>query len=139
MKTINMLVLFLLSSMFFFSSCQKEPSFDYPMTTLYGNWETTEVKTAGWENIVNSSYYYTLPLSHIFYEDGSYYCRCFFGDIVGTYKASGKTIIIYVNGNEEARYDVFSLFDNDSSHLRMYQIQSGNVVNPIEFKMKKIQ
>ena len=139
MKTKTLFVLLLLSSMFVLPSCQKEPAFDYPMETLYGKWEGTDVKTSnGWVNI-ESSYFSDLQFSITFYEDGSYYGRGYFGNGAGTYTASGKTIITYVNGNEYYRYDVISL-TNNVGHLRMYhQGETMAETSEIEIKVKKVQ
>lgn len=127
----------LLCGFFLFTACQKEPAFDYPMETLYGTWEGTDVKTSnGWVNI-ESSYYSDVQFSITFYEDGSYRGRGYFGNGTGTYTASGKTIVTYVDGKEYYRYDVISLVGN-RGHLRMYhQGETMAETSEIEIKVKK--
>lgn len=138
MKTrCKFVLLVLFSSFFLFTACQKEPAFDYPMETLYGTWDGTDVKlSSGWVNI-ESSYYSSVQFSITFYEDGSYYGRGYFGNGAGTYTASGKTIITYVDGVEYYRYDVISLVGN-IGHLRMYhQGETMAESSEIEIKVKK--
>lgn len=139
MKIRNVLCLLLLSTLFMLTSCQKEPAFNYPMETLYGKWDGTDVKTSsGWVNI-ESSYFSDYQFSITFYEDGSYYGRGYFGNGAGTYTASANTIITYVNGKEYYRYDVISL-SNNIAHLRMYhQGETMAETSEIEIKVKKAQ
>ena len=139
MKIICKSLLVLLCSLFLLTTCQKEPPFDYPIETLYGTWEGTDVKTSdGWVNI-ESPYFSDVQFSITFYEDGSYYGRGYFGNGAGTYTASGKTIITYVNGKEYYRYDVYSL-TNNVAHLRMYhQGETMAETSEIEIKVKKVQ
>lgn len=139
MKTKWGFVLVLLSCVCLLGACQKEPAFDYPMETLYGTWNGTDVKTSsGWVNI-ESSYFSDLQFSITFFEDGSYRGRGYFGNGTGTYTASGKTIVTYVNDKEYYRYDVISLVGN-IGHLRMYcQGETMAETSEIEIKVKKVQ
>ena len=130
-------LLVLLCSIFLFTACQKESTFDYPMDVLYGTWQGTDVKTQnGWVNIENS-YFSDVQFSITFYEDGSYYGRGYFGNGAGTYTASGKTIVTYVNGKEYYRYDVISL-EGDRAHLLMYHKgETMAETSEVEIKVKK--
>lgn len=104
-----------------FTSCSDDdkPKFDYPMETLYGKWEGTEVYTNGkWVDI--TKYPYTeLGFSITFNSDGKYYGSGAFGNGSGTYKAEGKTITTYIDGEEFARYTVKTL-DGNNAELTMY-------------------
>lgn len=116
MKTKILLTLVLLCTIF--SSCDKEEkeknSFDYPMETLYGIWDGTEIyleKTSQWVDI--TKYPYTeFGFSIRFKSDKTYTGSGYFGNGSGTYEAIGKTVITYVNGKEYARYTVKSLTNN---------------------------
>lgn len=107
------------------------------MDVLYGTWQGTDVKTQnGWVNIENS-YFSDVQFSITFYEDGSYYGRGYFGNGAGTYTASGKTIVTYVNGKEYYRYDVISL-EGDRAHLLMYHKgETMAETSEVEIKVKK--
>lgn len=132
-----MFVLLLLGCILAIPSCKKEePSFNYPLETLYGKWEGTDVKISNdWINIENP-FFSDFQFSITFYEDGSYYGRGYFGNGAGTYTASGNTIVTYVDNKEYYRYDVISLVNN-IGHLRMYhQGETMAETSEIEIKVK---
>lgn len=96
----------------FLSSCVKNDKFDYPMKTLHGIWDSTEILTDnGWLDIT-SDIYAKFQFSIRFNSDGTYYGSGAFGNGSGTYKAIGNTIITYIDGEEYARYIIKSLTDN---------------------------
>lgn len=109
MKTKILLILVLLCTVF--ASCKKddEAKFDYPLETLYGTWLGTHVQMDGsWIDITR--YPYTgLGFSIKLNSDGSYYGSGYFGDGGGTYKAIGKTITTYIDGEVYATYAIKSL------------------------------
>lgn len=116
MKKAFLLSVMLIASVLVFTSCSKdddkEPKFNYPLETLYGTWQGTEVKSKGvWIDI--TKYPYTsLAFSITFNSDKSYEGRGFFGNGSGTYKAEGDMIYTYINGKEYARYSIKSLSKN---------------------------
>lgn len=111
MKIKILLILVLLCTVF--TSCKKDDKnkFDYPMETLYGIWDGSEVylnKSSQWIDI--TKYPYTeFGFSIRFNPDGTYYGSGYFGNGSGTYEASGKTIITYIDGEEYAKYTIKSL------------------------------
>lgn len=113
MKT-KILLLFVLLCTTVLSSCKKdeEPTFDYPLETLCGIWDGSEILfDDGWVDI--TKYPYTkFEFSIRFNSDGTYYGSGYFGNGSGTYKAIGKTIITYIDGEEYAKYTVKSLTSN---------------------------
>lgn len=100
-----------------FTSCSDDDdAFDYEMSQLVGTWVVSQVDTG--------SGYRTWPLQRTtatFNADGTYSGRGYFGTGSGTYRASGKTIITYISGEEYYRYDVLSLSGN-TCELRMYMV-----------------
>lgn len=118
-KSLFLMMLFALS-MISLSSCSKdEDKFDYPMETIYGTWNGTDVLIDGkWRDITN--YPYTqFAFSIKFNSDGSYYGSGYFGNGSGTYKAEGNTITTYIDGKEYARYIVKTL-SNNKAELTMF-------------------
>lgn len=113
MKTKILLILVLLCTTIF-SSCKKdeESTFDYPLETLYGIWDGAEILSDdGWVDI--TKYPYTkFKFSIRFNSDNTYYGSGYFGNGSGTYKAIGKTITTYIDGEEYARYTIKSLTNN---------------------------
>lgn len=118
MKTKITLFLAILS-IALFSSCSKEDdSFDYPLETLYGTWEGTEIDAGtGWIDIT-SWLYSKYQFSITFYNDGTYYGAGYFGYGSGTYKAIGNKITTYVSGEKYLTYTIHSLY-NSSAELTM--------------------
>lgn len=95
-----------------FTSCSKDDDekFNYPMETLYGTWEGTEIKVGS--TTIDLTDFWTpskYQFSTTFKSDGTYYGRGYFGTGEGTYKATGDMIYTYVDGQEYARYKVISL------------------------------
>lgn len=96
------------------SSCSKDddqPAFDYPLETLYGTWEGTGIFLDNEWIDVTSYWYKDLAFSISFYENGAYYGSGFFGNGSGTYKAYGKTIETFVDGEYYLTYTIVSLTD----------------------------
>lgn len=90
-------------------SCSDDETFDYPMEILYGKWEGTGIYYEGeWIDLSNWMYQ-ELSFSIRFNEDGTYYGEGFFGTGHGTYKAVGKNITTYVDGEKYLTYYVKSL------------------------------
>lgn len=116
------------------SGCSKddEPSnaFDYPMETLYGTWRVTHIEQKN-----GSMLDVTTPIAERVFEptyatfnaDGTYSGRGAFGDGSGTYKAKGKTISCFVDGQEYLKYDVISLVGTQCE-LKMYQSGSSSSI-----------
>lgn len=68
------------------------------MDTLCGTWEGIAVKTdSGWIDITGSAFS-RFQFFITFHSDGTYYGKGYFGTGGGTYKAFGKTIETYVDG-----------------------------------------
>lgn len=115
MKKFFSMTLFLTAMLLSFSACSdddEEDGFDYPMETLYGTWKGIELNTDGsWIDI--TTYPFTeFAFSIKFNPGGTYSGKGYFGNGSGTYKAKGKTIITYVDGEEYLRYEVKSISGN---------------------------
>lgn len=111
----------IMASLVCFTSCSKdddEDGFDYPMETLIGTWEGTDVYIDGKWYDITGYWYSDLQFSITFYDGGKYYGKGYFGTGSGTYTAKGKTIKTYVNGKPYYVYEVISL-DNKKAHLYM--------------------
>ena len=101
------------------SSCSKEESekFDYPMELLYGTWEGTSIKVEDkWIDLTNI-FYSKFGFSITFYSDGTYTGKGYFGNGNGTYKAKGKMIYTYVDGEEYYVYKINSINGNTAELL----------------------
>ena len=115
-------------------SCSKdEPQgskFDYPLEVLHGTWRVTHV-----EKEDGSMFDVTSPIAEkhfkptyaTFNPDWTYSGRGFFGNGSGTYKAQGKTVICYIDGEEYLKYDILSLSGNQCE-LKMYQTGSSSSI-----------
>lgn len=113
-----------------FSSCSKD-DFDYPMETLYGTWDATDMKIDGdWIDVTEWPYS-KLGASITFYSDGSYYGKGALGTGKGTYEAKGNQIFTYVAGEIYLTYTIISL-NNYTAHFKISD-KSGEV----EMKAKK--
>ena len=116
MKKSFIVMLLLAVTGFVFMSCDKDDDddFDYPMESLYGTWNVTDVKAGGrWYDV--TTYPYTkFGMSISFKSNGSFYGKGFFGNGSGTYKATGNTIITYLGDEEYIRYTVKSLSGNNA-------------------------
>jgi uncharacterized lipoprotein NlpE involved in copper resistance len=107
------------------AGCDKDddPKFDYDMELLYGKWRITHV-----EQKDGSMFDVTTPIAErvfkptyiTFNKGGSYSGSGEFGNGSGTYTATGKTIITYVDGQEYLRYDVLSL-TGENAEIKMYE------------------
>lgn len=110
MKTKITLFLAILSVAILFGCSKEDESFDYPMETLYGTWEGTEIYASdSWIDITSwlfSKYQFGIT----FYEDGSYYGYGYFGNGSGTYKAIGNKIMTYVDGEKYLTYTIKYLY-----------------------------
>lgn len=107
------------------SSCSnddEEEKFAYPMETLYGTWHLTEAQISGvvWTDVTDWNMFIT------FNPDGSYTINDIMGKVYGTYKASGKTIIAYVDKKEYQRYVIKSITGN---HMDGTMIDNGSSMN----------
>ncbi|MBO7316501.1 MAG: hypothetical protein J6U44_05010 [Paludibacteraceae bacterium] len=126
-----------------FSSCSREESFVYPMEVLYGTWEGIGIFNDEEEEWINISegflgdedFYEDLQFSISFYEDGSYYGRGLFGTGSGTYKAEGKTITTYVNGEVYFIYDIISL--NKEIAVLNLRVENGDPEGEMRLKVRK--
>lgn len=135
MKKLFSLILLCTACMFIFSSCSKEDGedFDYPMETLYGTWEGTDMKVKDtWIDLTNILYS-KFSFSITFHSDGTYYGKGYFGNGDGTYKAIGNMIYTYVDGEEYYSYKIKSL-DNNKAELLMGVTGSDDW---IEIKVEK--
>lgn len=114
MKKAFLLSVLLIGIIITSTSCSKDddPKFDYPMETLYGNWEGTGIYVDGdWIDLTNYLWY-EYRFSIKFNSDGTYSGKGYFGNGSGTYKAEGNMIYTYIDGKEYARYKVKSLSNN---------------------------
>lgn len=112
MKSIPVWVLLFLTTLICFSSCSDDDEFDYPMETLYGEWEGTDMYVDGEWIDVTGILSYRFGFSIKFYEDGTYKASGYFGSGTGTYTAKGKTIETYVNGKHLLTFHIKSLTAN---------------------------
>lgn len=108
-----------------------EQGFNYPMESLYGTWNGTEIKTEKATIDLTNLFWYEYKFSITFNSDGSYRGKGYFGNGTGTYKAEGDMIYTYVSGEEYARYKVLS-FSGDTATLIMYMGDDS-----IQIKVKK--
>ena len=112
------------------SKDKKKNGFDYPIETLYGTWRVTHV-----EQKDGTMFDVTTPIAEkvfkptyaTFNADGTYSGRGAFGTGNGTYKAQGKTITCYVDGQEFLKYDVISLSGKECE-LKVYQTGSTSSI-----------
>lgn len=111
MKTRLLFLVLILSTVF--TACNKDDDdekFNYPLETLYGTWNGTEIyleDDSKWIDI--TEYPYTkFAFSIRFKSDGTYYGEGYFGDGGGTYKAIGNTINTYIDGEQYAEYQIKS-------------------------------
>lgn len=114
MKKAFLLSVLLIGIIITSTSCSKDddPKFDYPMETLYGNWEGTGIYVDGdWIDLTNYLWY-EYRFSIKFNSDGTYSGKGYFGNGSGTYKVEGNMIYTYIDGKEYARYKVKSLSNN---------------------------
>lgn len=113
MKSIPVWVLLFLTTLTCFSSCSDDDEkFDYPMESIYGKWEGTDIYANGKWVDVTGILSYKFGFSINFHEDGSYEGYGYFGNGSGTYTAKGKTIETFVNGKLYATYYIKSLTGN---------------------------
>lgn len=103
-----------------FISCSNDDDdkFNYPMETLYGTWEGTEIKVG--DTTIDLTSFWTpskYQFKTTFKSDGTYYGQGYFGTDSGTYKATGDMIYTYVDGQEYAKYKVLSLTNNEATLL----------------------
>lgn len=131
MKRFLSILILTITSLGIFYSCTKLEKFDYPMDTLCGTWEGTAIKIDGeWQDIT-SSIFQKLHFSITFHSDGTYYGKGYFGNGSGTYKAFGKTIETYVDGELYFTYHVNSM-NGSTAELTMSAKGSG-----IEIRVRK--
>lgn len=134
MKKILVIMLAMLTMCFSFSSCSSDDDdkFDYPMETLCGTWNLTDVQLSSGKWVDVTGWQYSEYRASItFYSDGTYYGKGALGNGRGTYKSSGNTIVTYVGGEEYIRYTIKSVNNNEMEGT-MYD-DSGS----INFKAKK--
>lgn len=137
MKKFLGIVLLCATIVFAFSSCSKseeEDAFDYPMSTLYGKWEGTAICYDGNWIDISSWYFEDLSFSIEFNADGTYYGRGLWGNGAGTYKATGRSIITYVDGQRYLTYYVKSL-SNSIAEITMYDNNGSHV----DLRVKKVK
>lgn len=133
MKKLFGLMLLCTTMVLSFSSCSDDETFDYPMETLYGKWVGSEIYYDGeWIDLSNWMYQ-KLSFSISFNEDGTYYGEGFFGTGYGTYKAVGKDITTYIDGEKYLTYYVKSL-SNDNAEITMYD----NNGDSMDLRVKKV-
>ncbi len=106
-------VALVLAACTFVSCSEEENGFNFPMETVYGTWNLTHLKTSDSDWLDLNSYPYTqFKASATFYSNGDYYGEGYFGTGRGTYEASGKKIVTYVNGKPYLTYTIKSLSGN---------------------------
>jgi len=99
------------------TSCNKDDKdkFDYDINLLHGTWRVTHLEmSTGWSTWLLGR------TTATFNPNGTYSGAGYFGTGSGTYKATGKTVITYIGGDEFYRYDVISL-SATNAELRMYE------------------
>lgn len=114
-KTIMLLLLAAL-----FVACEKEgevSNFDYDIEELYGTWDVTHMKG-------DDGDYYSITAENVrdFYGDtyitinsnNSQRLRGWFGDIDGTYKAEGKSVMLYSGSELTAKCDIAYMKDGNA-------------------------
>ena len=133
-KLLSMMLI--MASFVCFTSCSddEEDEFDYPMETVYGTWEGTGIFIDGKWIDITSYWYSDFHFSITFYRDGTYYGKGYFGTGSGTYKASGKTIKTYVDGESYFNYEIVSL-NVKEAHLLM-SVEGSNDKLPIKVRKK---
>lgn len=111
------------------TSCQKESgwNFDYPQETLCGGtWNGIAVYTDNHWVDITSPMFSNLQFSIRFNTDGTYYGRGYFGNGSGTYKASGKTITTYIDGELFYTYTVKTMTGNEAE-LTMVSAKGSSI------------
>ncbi len=122
----NKLNLVLLMHLLLFFGCSKDDkigAFDYDINLLYGKWRITHVEQNDGTYLNVSSTLaeqYFKPTYATFNSNGSYSGSGEFGSGLGIYKAEGKTITTYINGQEYLLYDVLML-SGTNAELKMYE------------------
>lgn len=133
MKKVILAMFLVLSCSTIFTSCSSndDEDFAYPMETLCGKWNAKQIKVAGkWYDV--TEYPYTkYAMSITFNDDGTFTGSGYLGNGGGTYKANGKTITTYINGEEYITYTVSSL----SSDVAYLSLTMGG--STIEMKAEK--
>ena len=117
MKHLLTTITTILIAAFSITSCQKEGgwTFDYPQETLCGGtWNGAAVYIDDHWVDITSPMFSNLQFSIRFNTDGTYYGRGYFGNGSGTYKASGKTITTYVDGELFYTYTVKTMTGNEA-------------------------
>jgi hypothetical protein len=129
-KWFLLLIAPLLALVLCLSSCSNDDDddplsgFDYSAETLYGTWKITKYKDITWPFQTTTA---------TFRSDGTYTGRGYFGNGTGTYKASGKTIRCYIDGDLYCRYDVISL----SGTTAVLDMQLGSSSTTLRITCKK--
>lgn len=126
-------LVFLVAMIVLSAACSTEEQFDYPMDTLCGTWETVALKFDDDENWcdITSPIFDDLKMSITFCSDGTYYGRGYFGNGSGTYKAFGKTIETYVNGELYFTYHINYMNEN------MAELTMSSTGSSIEIRVVK--
>lgn len=122
------MMLAMMAMVFTFSACGSDDeesgsNFNYPMEYLYGRWDLTELSIDGKTIDLSNSYWYKFKASATFNSDGTYSGSGYFGNGSGTYKATGNTVITYINGKEYLRYILDSVTPTKMSG---YMTQEGS-------------
>jgi len=129
MKKIILLIALGVVTCFGLSSCEKADSwkFDYSQDVLCGGtWNGTAIKSEGKWIDITSYLYSKFQFSIKFNTDGTYYGSGYFGNGSGTYKAYGKTIDTYVDGELFYTYQVISM-TGDQAELSMSNKKGSSI------------
>lgn len=133
-------LLMMVAAVLALAGCSKddEPGFDYEISLIHGTWRVSHAwLNGGYLNVVGTIYEDVFEPTYItFNSDGSYSGEGEFGYGSGTYKASGKTIVTYIGGEEYARYDILSLSEN-TAEAEMYH--SNSPTDRLKFKVSRSQ
>jgi uncharacterized protein YxeA len=134
-KILSVLVIVLIAV-----ACEKEEgsNFDYDINQVYGKWRVTHVKSEIGEDYLDVTTsvveQYFEPTYITFNKNGSYSGSGFFGSGSGTFKAEGKSITTYIDGEIYLVYTVIS-FSNSNFEVIM---SSPEEATTMYIKGKKI-
>lgn len=104
---------------------------DFDQNLIYGEWRLTHLKTSSddtYLDITTPAGEKAFEPTYITFKSGGKYSgKGYFGWGSGTFKANGKTIVTYIDGEEFLRYDVLSLTERNAEFI-MHQAGSDSTI-----------